>query len=48
MDDMLIYDKEYIPYEQRYCCTYGLRRYTAKEHEVVAIEALKELQKIQT
>ena len=40
---MLIYNKEYILYKQKYYYTYGLRRHTAKEHEKVTIEALKEL-----
>ena len=43
MDDMLIYDKEYILYGQRHYCVCGSIRHTAKEHEVVATEALKEL-----
>ena len=43
VDDVLIYDEEYIPCEQKYYYTCGLKRHTVKEHEVVAIEALKEL-----
>ena len=43
---MLIYDKEYIPYKQKYYYTYKSTRHIVKEHKAVAIEVLKELQKI--
>ena len=43
---MLIYNEEYILYKQKHYYTYRLKRHTAKEHKMVAIEATKELQKI--
>ena len=46
VDDMLIYDEEYILYGQKHYYTYGLIRHMVKEYKVVAIEVLKELKKI--
>ena len=48
VDDVLIYDEEYIPCGQKHCCACGSMGHTTKEHEAVATEALKELQEIQT
>ena len=43
---MLIYDKEYLLYERKYYNSYGSIRHIIKDHKLVAIEILKEIQKI--